>query len=273
MPHQSHDRKSNNVKVPRKGTKPKSKRGRGKHPKIEEEFHNLRRKRYPDKDITKALCDNARSDVTRHLSKEEIQKLRRPLKLFGEDRSKIRHELQAWFKILDKAFFFGALSRCLKPIKVHTSYTDWRLGQYDWITKRIRINTDQGEYADEGCATEGYISTVLHECVHAILHEYSCRCRKCWKRRPSKRGGVGTTGHGAAWANAMAIIEASLQKLVSWRVDCGVPEGVGEEMRAKRWQPRQEQFTRWRMNYVDVDEMPPPRRGGLIEMRPMCEVM
>lgn len=255
-----------------KRTKPKRKGGRGKHPKIEEELQNLKRKRYPDKEVTIALCNNARSDITQRLSKEELHYLRSPVESCVGSKSKMKRRMKTWLEIFDKAYFFGALRRCVKPIKIYTSYTDLRDGYWEDATKQITINTFQGQ--DEGVdPTEAYISTLLHECVHAFLHEYSCRCKECQKRSPSKKGGTGWTGHGATWANAMSAIEVAFQKQVRWKVDCGLKVGVLNEMQAKRWQPRAEQFARWGMDYHDVDAMSAASCEGCGGMQLVCNVM
>lgn len=103
------------------------------------------------------------------------------------------------------------------------------------------------DYARGRSVEQLYLLTMLHEMTHAFLSFYTCQCGACRSMIASARGGIGDTGHGPAWADAILAVGQAFQDQVAWDAeDLGIVDSVVHEIQASRgWEPTVEQLGRW----------------------------
>lgn len=259
------------------------------HPKITDELDNPRGKKYREKDLSFALCRNARgfdSDVRFRLKRWQfgIMKAEIPHITSEEDLLEL---VTTWIRIFDHAFFFNLVRRDLdqqNPIEIYyDANKEHRQGLSTpgyFITKPfISLNS----YVSHDDGTTGFVarstlSTLLHEMVHTFLDLYSCQCTECQKHTVSRNGFSGQSGHGPNWANAMNAIEEAFQDHVQWEVEGGVLESLALEMATSGWVPRDDQLERWGIDRHELksvaEDIEPDDRGETgCQVVWLCSVM
>jgi hypothetical protein len=193
------------------------------HPDLGKELESAKPSRYKSSDISYLLqtqfpsllsCKiKAEAHFSSKLSSQEFEVLKAPLPTVTSEED-LASLLKCWFKLLDKALFFGLL-HSIPEIKV-SHLDDSKRGRYEVALQQITIDA-KNKY---GPARS--ISTLLHEMGHAFLRSYSCHCRECKDNWSEEKGGLGRAGHGPPWVSAMLALESWLAKVVTWKVETGV---------------------------------------------------
>ncbi len=235
------------------------------HPKLEDELQNARPNRYNDKSLARLIARTVRKPILNRISEADLRELRQPI-MRCDNAEQVLQNMNVWFRIFDQAFFWNLVRPVLAGgIRiVNRPNVSWQ-ARYVTASKRIETNLSN-EYVRDGRSAEeasrGYVCHLLHEMLHAFLINYVCTCTNCLKRLPAKKGGMGNSGHGPVWANAMIELQAAFQREVAFPVDIGMPQSIELEMRASKWQPRPEQLERWGVPafrlefFLEAEEMP-----------------
>ncbi|KAL2073880.1 hypothetical protein VTL71DRAFT_11206 [Oculimacula yallundae] len=215
------------------------------HPKIEDDFPNAKPEAYFGRDLVKTLRDNAARDITTRLDDHEISVLKLPIPVPSSVRES-KKLMNTYFLIFDRAFFFNLLGKDRKDhIIIYDDHGDsGRLGYCEDSLIYINMTSHR---AQPGFLGEKQVTTLLHEMLHMFFFLFACNCTKC-EKRTAEQGGFGETGHGSTWANAMIYLQEALAREVRWNVFCGIEVSIDREMKASGWQPRPEQFERWKMS-------------------------
>lgn len=210
-------------------------------------------------DLSQSLCRHfrfmSRTDTRTHfkrvLSKAQLRIVCSPPRVPSKGNEV--EFLKIWAKIFDTVFFSSLLVPEIPPPIVCAT---WQGRTHDWLGvyshdpcpasargRQIRININN----PRGCAS--VLGVLLHEMVHAFLRIFTSKmnCGPCNMIVPPQEGGDGSTLHGPAWADLMILLQERLQDAVGWKVDCGVAQGVREEMEMSRLQPTSNQLLRWHM--------------------------
>ena len=236
------------------------------HPKTTDDLDNPRGKKYREKDLSSALCRNARSLRRRSSgTRNNLDPYLRPCILFQSRSERSGLDQQS-------------------PSKTyHDDSNGHRQGfstpGYFIIKPYISLNS----YVSHDDGTTGFvarstISTLLHEMVHVFLALYSCQCTDCQRHTISRNGISGQSGHGPNWANAMNAIEEAFQDDVQWEVEGGMLESLALEMATSGWVPRDDQLERWGIDPHELlsvaEEIEPADLGGTgCQVIWLCDVM
>ena len=202
--------------------------------------------RFKETHLVETLCTAASANVLRNLLPEQVQTLKASVPRCNGDERAILRMLKTWFDIFNAAFFGGGL----KPLRenIRLGHDETREGHFHGCRGAvgritIMLNIERDEYT--GRIEHCYISTLLHEMLHAFLYYYTCECRACRTSFDASNGGAGPNGHGPAWANAMLGIGQGLQDIVDWPVDVGLQSSVRYDMTDAHWQATHEEAARW----------------------------
>lgn len=93
------------------------------------------------------------------------------------------------------------------------------------------------EYADPARRQAEMFGTLLHECVHAFLHFYSCssNVKKCNQDicKAAFTEHTGRTGHGTAWVNLAKNVQQVARDRFSSMTHLNIDTSVSLELRAR----------------------------------------
>lgn len=91
------------------------------------------------------------------------------------------------------------------------------------------------------------IGTMLHEMLHAFFDIYACKCwKRCHEKFQDPVDGVGLSGHGAKWCEAMKAIGSRAQAdLKAGKLRVAFGASVGHEIKTSGWHPSEDQREEW----------------------------
>lgn len=155
--------------------------------------------------------------------------------------------LITWYAIFDKWFFASALHGKVR-LKLICDQRIPAFGWYNRATRQVSLNTHPALSRSVhwvGSREEHLTSTLLHELTHAFLTLYSCSRSCCSKFSHPSQGGIGSEGHGPAWADTATFVLSHLHRTVPWNVEFSIAKGVVESLCIDQWQPTAEQIEKW----------------------------
>lgn len=148
--------------------------------------------------------------------------------------------LSSWFRLLNSWLFGNTLSGTALIVE------NGSLKGAEEGLEGIYIDKTETIKLYHHSTVELQIGTLLHEMVHAFVHQYSCQNRCCIPLNLAALGGEGKCehGHGPAWADCIVHLSSILQQTVDWEVDVGTIDSVKLSMCHERYQPNKEQLER-----------------------------
>jgi hypothetical protein len=209
--------------------------------------------RYHSEDLSKIVIKWTESSYSRAVELDLLKHFKARLprtKLGNITQEKILPLPKKWFKIFDTIFFHGSLEDRIK-IDVFVAKTrdeSFIHGCYYTIQRKISINLIPNgvrKYGFRGTPVQYYISTLLHEMLHAFFTIFSCVCEDCKSKEAASKGGLGATGHGPVWMKTCRALEMTLRELTPWHVHLGISNSAYVEEHNSGWQPNFEQRREW----------------------------
>ncbi len=121
------------------------------------------------------------------------------------------------------------------------------------MSSNIMILESADEESDEE-KFKGYLSTLLHEMIHALINIYVCGCRSCGVRYRSEQG---FNGHGTAWQQMAHWIEVFCSERLRSNFDLGRAQAMAEEIWGSqgRIEMYDEQIRRLSLDVEEVREL------------------
>lgn len=161
-------------------------------------------------------------------------------------------------QILDEIYFFGSLLRHI-PEFVFGDGNNMNLHGF-WLDSTKTITLNPLLYVEEYQKKYSInpISTLLHEMMHAFFDIF---VRGSVEVAP-KKGGIGRSGHGPAWADAMLSVQNSLKQEVPFSVDCGIFNSVKVTMFMEHWRCSTMQMIKWGASWEEICDWAPGGRWG-----------
>ncbi|KAI7241701.1 hypothetical protein KC330_g480 [Hortaea werneckii] len=158
--------------------------------------------------------------------------------------------------ILGKIFFLGRLRRCTFAWNQEL-YGSGIMGFTDpgLTSAHIEMNPEDLHDTDgTKDAVTSHIGTLLHECVHAFIEDYTCgdRCRRlsCAEGHDFH---IGKTGHALAWTLLAARVQRTARIVLGLEVKLGVCDGISCECESHQFML---QHSHWcRLNGIDATEL------------------
>jgi hypothetical protein len=155
--------------------------------------------------------------------------------------------------IFDKAFFFNSVGSHISDIEITGAISgkqDFDIGfescQGNSKGKERKFNISRKSRRDVnllGTQVQRYLMVLIHEMLHIFLETYSARSRFGENQH-------GCTGHGSSWCDSMHAIAKSLESDVGWEIDCGLEQGVQNEINQGMKIPTKEQLERWELMLI-----------------------
>jgi hypothetical protein len=225
---------------------PRHRSHRSSHPQIDSDYRHgrpLQRSHYSQFDFPNVFKDLCRVPLTSRLSRQNLATLNAPVQF--SDHEEFKKLYTRWSEVFNQGFFFNALLDRIAPIQ-YVRRGDCTTGYYEHTGAGLVIDPNHPlatEYP--GTRAQLIISTLAHEMLHAFLDVYRCRCLKCLSRNAASRGGVGSNGHGPAWAACMRTIEIALQDAVQFRIDTNIWGSLQLSMKTDGWGATPNEMAKW----------------------------
>ena len=213
-----------------------------RHRNLYFDYGDLQARCYEGNAIKNILINNTRIPLYAKLSSSDIRLLQKIL-IYSSTSKAIKEILGVYLRILDKAFFFGAIAKVCR-LQVEAEHGQSYRANYSPSRKTIVLVL---EGQTTGCfigILKDYIAKLLHEMLHAFLQIYTCQCSEC-RANGNAIADRDTTGHREQWVDSLRAIQSALFRDLGWNLDLGIPESVSLEVTQTGWRPTGEQLLRW----------------------------
>jgi len=205
-------------------------------------------------DLCNGMIRKAEVPLFRKLSTDELSiLLNLPSEINNTEEDLLSLILTA-LPIFDKAFFFNSVGSHISDIEITGALNDkkgldmsFESCQGNSKAKEHKLNIARKSKQDInllGTQVQRYLMALIHEMLHVFLETYGGRSRFGENQH-------GCTGHGPSWCDSMFAIAKSLESDVGWETDCGLEQGVQDEIDQGMKIPTKEQLERWELILIN----------------------
>jgi hypothetical protein len=204
--------------------------------------------------LCNAVIQEAREPLFTKLSTDKLSTLLNlPSEINNTDEDLLSLILTA-LPIFDKAFFLNSVGSHISDIEITGALNDKQCSDIGFEScqgnskgKERKLFISRKSKQDInllGTQVQCYLIVLIHEMLHIFLETYSARSRFGENQH-------GFTGHGTPWCDSMYAIAKSLESDVGWEIDCGLEQGVQNEINQGMKIPTKEQLEQWELILIN----------------------